>query len=375
MLASISFAVESPRPSGLEPGRGSVRLDLAGRSSRNPDAVDGQGGRSLTRGRPDISTGSAPTLRSPAAHHRRVLFGHRHTAAAATFPAAGAASVPTTSSTAQQQARVPASAKAVAAALAKVQCRAESRSAREGGCKNFRAVVVRPRQAASAAAVILTSATDAYCQAIAEGRRARCQPVELGVVADVPLDAEERRGLCDLLDELGPSAPTLLKGWTTHDLAAHIVLRERDLIAGPVSPFLALPTIRRTASAHARSDATTSVARQWIRSGPPSGFFRIGWVRSFPNLNEFFVHHEDVRRANGMDPARCRPRWTPRCGETSPKRPLPDSTSPRAGLDVEWSATGEQLTVRAGKPTARRSGRRANSYSSSSDGNLWRRSK
>src|SRR5262245_1019420 len=44
-------------------------------------------------------------------------------------------------------------------------------------------------------------------------------------------DAQERRGLCDILDEIGPSAPTLLDGWNTHDLAAHIVLRERDLVA------------------------------------------------------------------------------------------------------------------------------------------------
>jgi len=39
-----------------------------------------------------------------------------------------------------------------------------------------------------------------------------------------------------------------------------------------------------------------------VRSGPPPGFFRIGWVRRFPRLNEFFVHHEDVRRANGRTP-------------------------------------------------------------------------
>jgi hypothetical protein len=54
-----------------------------------------------------------------------------------------------------------------------------------------------------------------------------------------------------------------------------------------------------------------------IRSGPPIGFFRIGWVRSVPNLNEFFVHHEDLRRANGLGPVPWRPRWMPPCGETS----------------------------------------------------------
>jgi len=52
-------------------------------------------------------------------------------------------------------------------------------------------------------------------------------------MADVPLDTQERHELCDLLDELGPSVPTLLEGWNAHDLAAHIVLREHDFVAGP----------------------------------------------------------------------------------------------------------------------------------------------
>ncbi len=45
---------------------------------------------------------------------------------------------------------------------------------------------------------------------------------------------EERRALCALLDETGPDAPTLCEGWTTGDLAAHLVLRERrpDAAAG-----------------------------------------------------------------------------------------------------------------------------------------------
>jgi hypothetical protein len=45
-------------------------------------------------------------------------------------------------------------------------------------------------------------------------------------------DAVERAQLSDLFDELGPQAPTLLTPWTTRDLAAHLVLRERDYLAG-----------------------------------------------------------------------------------------------------------------------------------------------
>jgi hypothetical protein len=45
------------------------------------------------------------------------------------------------------------------------------------------------------------------------------------------LDGVEREDLCDLMHELGSDAPTLLGPWTTHDLAAHLVLREHDLRA------------------------------------------------------------------------------------------------------------------------------------------------
>src|ERR1700753_1453307 len=37
----------------------------------------------------------------------------------------------------------------------------------------------------------------------------------------------ERTALCDLFLELGPQAPTLCEGWTTRDLAAHLVVRDR----------------------------------------------------------------------------------------------------------------------------------------------------
>lgn len=144
-----------------------------------------------------------------------------------------------------------------------------------------------------------------------------CAPVDSGGMADVPLDTQERLELCDLLDELGPSVPTLLAGWTAHDLAAQIVLRERDLVAGPClvlpGPFQRFAERRRASLAESK-DFPWLVAR--IRSGPPIGFFRIGWVRSFPNLNEFFVHHVDLRRANGLRPAASRLHWMSPCGET-----------------------------------------------------------
>ena len=177
-------------------------------------------------------------------------------------------------------------------------------------------------------------------------------------MGDLQFDTQERLELCVLFDELGASAPTLLEGWTAHDLAAHIVLRERDLMAGPClvlpGPFQRFAERRRVRLAN-RHDFGWLVAR--IRSGPPAGFFRIGWVRSFPNLNEFFVHHEDVRRANGFGP---RPLahdleaalWqNVRRGSRFLSRRLRG-----AGLEIEWAGEGEPLTLRQGQPSARLSG-------------------
>ena len=182
--------------------------------------------------------------------------------------------------------------------------------------------------------------------------------VDFAGMGDLGFDAQERQKLCNVFDELGPSAATLLEGWTAHDLAAHIVLRERDLVAGPCialpGPFQRFAERRRVQLAE-RRDFSWLVDR--IRSGPPPGFFRIGWVRAVPNLNEFFVHHEDVRRANGMEPRALSPeleaalwRNVGRGGRFLARR-LRD-----AGLEVEWAGTSERRKVRPGEPTARLSG-------------------
>jgi uncharacterized protein (TIGR03085 family) len=177
-------------------------------------------------------------------------------------------------------------------------------------------------------------------------------------VAGVPLDAQERLELCDLFDELGPSVPTLLDGWTAHDLAAHLVLREHDLVAGPClvlpGPFERFAEGRRAGLA-GRRDFSWLVAR--IRSGPPVGFFRIGWVRGLANLNEFFVHHEDVRRANGRGPRGVTPAMDAALWRNVRRGGRYLSRRLRGcGLELEWAGTGKRMTVRPGSPTARLSG-------------------
>ncbi len=122
-----------------------------------------------------------------------------------------------------------------------------------------------------------------------------------------PLDARERRELCDLFGDLGPEAPTLCEGWATLDLAAHLVVRERSPQAAPAI-VLGGPFDRLMQRATERALATGyDELVERVRNGPPLGPFALPGLRTVLNLNEYAVHHEDVRRANGMAPRTDRP--------------------------------------------------------------------
>jgi uncharacterized protein (TIGR03085 family) len=121
----------------------------------------------------------------------------------------------------------------------------------------------------------------------------------------VSYSREERRALCSLLDKTGPDAPTLCEGWTTGDLAAHLVLRERrpDAAAGVVGGPLAGHTARVQQRLRSRIPFPDLV--RMIRSGPPAlSVMALPGMDERMNAVEFFVHHEDVRRAG--------PGWEPR---------------------------------------------------------------
>ena len=116
---------------------------------------------------------------------------------------------------------------------------------------------------------------------------------------------DERLALCALLDETGPHAPTLCEGWTTLDLAAHLVLREHrpdasvGILGGPLADYT-----RRTQKTIASRTPFPELVTT-IRNGPPTlSVFGLPGVDERANVVEYFVHHEDVRRAQ--------PDWEPR---------------------------------------------------------------
>ena len=117
---------------------------------------------------------------------------------------------------------------------------------------------------------------------------------------------DERARLCDLALETGPDAPTLCGDWTVRELVAHLVLREHSpLSAGIVVPPLAGVTERATARKAEKNDFEDLVER--VRR--PLSPMALPGVDSALNTAEYFVHHEDIRRAA--------PGWEPRSLSTS----------------------------------------------------------
>ncbi|MFF1509906.1 TIGR03085 family metal-binding protein [Streptomyces sp. NPDC058326] len=107
----------------------------------------------------------------------------------------------------------------------------------------------------------------------------------------------ERLLLADLLEAAGPDAPTLCEGWRTRDLAAHVVVRERrpDAAAGSLLPVLKDRQDRVMAEF---ADKPYEELIQLIRTGPPRfSPFAVKQVDEGANVVEFYVHAEDVRRA------------------------------------------------------------------------------
>ncbi len=105
----------------------------------------------------------------------------------------------------------------------------------------------------------------------------------------------ERLALCDTALLAGPDAPTLCDPWDVKALVCHLLVRERNPVAAAgiaVSPLSGLT--EHAMERLGRTDFGVLVER-----------FRSPWVVPFAvpgveqvwNTLEFFVHHEDIRRA------------------------------------------------------------------------------
>lgn len=158
----------------------------------------------------------------------------------------------------------------------------------------------------------------------------------------------ERVALADLLGVVGQDAPTLCDGWTSRDLLAHLILRERHLAAAGIR---VRSLARWTASV--QQDLAAEPYRELIaKLRKPAWWSLIGHgpADEVLNLAEFFIHHEDLRRAQ--------PTWTVRDlpeGEQAAlwgRMPLTARTMKTAPGTVTLSAPehGEIVTGKGGDP-------------------------
>lgn len=155
----------------------------------------------------------------------------------------------------------------------------------------------------------------------------------------------ERDALVELLRAVGPDAPTLCAGWTTRDLLAHLLVRERrpDAMSGILFP----PLAAYTASVQNRLTTSTKWADllESFASGPPVySLFKL--LDPVASVHEMFVHHEDVRRAQtGWEPRKLDARTA-----AAVKRRVPVVS--RAGLSKSMAALPVRLTLRSpdGRP-------------------------
>lgn len=164
----------------------------------------------------------------------------------------------------------------------------------------------------------------------------------------------ERNALADLLDELGPNAPTLCDGWRTADLVAHLVVRENHPVAAAgivLSPFAerTRAKMRQVQELYGYRELV-----QRFRSGPSARWVK-GWLPAVDrgaNTVEFFIHHEDVRRAQ-QD---WQPRELPAASEAQLWRALQRAgrllfRRSAVGVLLAWPDTAT-VRVRKGEPTA-----------------------
>lgn len=162
----------------------------------------------------------------------------------------------------------------------------------------------------------------------------------------------ERAELCDLFVEVGPDAPTLCGDWTTRDLAAHLVVRERR-------PDAAIGIVISKAAGHTAKVQADAANGDWaalvetVRSGPPVWSpTKIAAVDKAANTMEFFVHLEDVRRAgDAWEPRELDADLTAALSAALPKMAKRLVKSSEIGIVFEPTDGGNPVVVKDASPS------------------------
>lgn len=108
--------------------------------------------------------------------------------------------------------------------------------------------------------------------------------------------------MCDSALRVGPDAPTLCAGWDVRDLLVHLAVRDNrpDVVLGEAVP--PLRGRRERVLAELTAQPFEDLVER-VRNGP-HGPLKLPALDGLANSAEFFVHHEDILRAQ--------PDWTAR---------------------------------------------------------------
>ena len=161
----------------------------------------------------------------------------------------------------------------------------------------------------------------------------------------------ERAALCDTALQVGEDQPTLSGEWTVKDLVVHLLVREGSpaavgILVKPLEKVLDLE-MRRVG----RQPFNVLVER--LRQGPPVWSpYAVPRLDATLNTLEYFVHHEDIRRAQ--------PEWTARDLDADTEKLLWAmvrtggkglTRSAPVGVTIENATTGSRAVLKAGEPS------------------------
>ena len=94
---------------------------------------------------------------------------------------------------------------------------------------------------------------------------------------------------------VGPNAPTLLEGWDVKDLVCHLLVRESSLLGAAGIAVSALSGLTDREMARLKKQPFERLVER-LRTHRLT-FYALPPVDAAFNTFEFFVHHEDIRRA------------------------------------------------------------------------------
>ncbi|HEX4976651.1 MAG TPA: TIGR03085 family metal-binding protein [Nocardioides sp.] len=157
----------------------------------------------------------------------------------------------------------------------------------------------------------------------------------------------EREALCDLALQLGEDEPTLCGDWTVKELVVHLLVRERS----PAAAGIVLKPLSRLTDLETRRLAARDFGMlvEKLRGGPPLWSpYAVPKLDSVFNTLEYFVHHEDIRRAQ--------PDWEPRDLSDAEQKQLWSMVRTAGkglvmraptGVAIENGATGSRVVLKA----------------------------